>query len=230
MLVTNILTAALALATFLLAFFTWKMAQRTAASIVQQERHHRDSMRPYCILTFDNSDERCMFGKQFYDSAQGEKINIRGKVDNKGGGPAKDIGLYLNARFGTSETDVYRLTRIKSICGLIGAGESIPIDVLLTEVDIMTARDEITYRKTVGFPQIANDCYEIVLEYRGVLDGPDNTFRTIHSKGIYQTGTELATTEMAIRPLKPMPIFLVGAQSVRTLNDVPRSQTNHIDS
>lgn len=223
MLITNILTAALALATFLLALFTWNMARKTAASIAQQERHHRDRMRPYCVLTFENSDERYVFGKQFYDTTQGEKIRIQGKIDNKGGGPAKDVGLYLNARFGTSETDAYRLTRIKSICGLVGAGESVSIAVLLTDADIIAAWDGTSWQKTVTFPQVANDCYEVVLEYRSVLDGSDNTFRTIHLKGIYQMGTEPITPEMAVRPLRPMPIFLIGAQSVRTLNDVPQS-------
>lgn len=230
MLITNIFTGALAFATFLLALFTWKMAKRTAASIAQQERHHRDRMRPYCILTFENSDERCVFGKQFYNTAHGEKIQIRGKIDNKGGGPARDVSLYLNARRGASEDDVYRLTRMKYISGLIGADESAPVDILLSNADIITEADGFTEHKTASFSQLTNDCYEVVLQYRSVLDGSDNIFRTIHPKGIYQTGIEPPSAEMATRPLKPMPIFLVGAQSIRTLNDVPKSSAINVHS
>lgn len=223
MFINDLLNAALALATFLLAIFTWRMVKRTADSIAQQERHHRDRMRPYCIMTFENSDQHNMFGSQFYKSNQGEMIRILGKIDNKGGGPAKEVNLYLNTRRGTNETDVYRLTRMKNVSGLIASGETIQVNISITEDDIINAWNGSAYHKTANLQQAANDCYEVVLEYKSVLQEPDNTFRTVHSKGIYQIGIEPPTSEMAANPLVPMPKFLTGTQSMHTLNDVPRS-------
>lgn len=167
------------------------MARKAAASIAQQERQYHDRMRPYCIITFANAGERNSFGEQFFDPIHRDEIRIQGEIDNKGGGPARDVSLYLNARRGVSETDAYRLTRMKYVSGLIGAGESTQVDILLTETDIVSSTDGFAEHKIATVAQVKDDCYEVVLQYRSVLDGADNVFRTIHPKGIYQTGVSL---------------------------------------
>ncbi|WP_234729386.1 hypothetical protein [Acidocella facilis] len=70
---------------------------------------------------------------------------------------------------------------------------------------------------------IANDVYEVVVEYKDIFG---SIFRTVHPRGIWTNPIpDVSTKEnreaMMIRPNKPVPIFLEGRQAVRTPADLP---------
>jgi hypothetical protein len=121
------------------------------------------------------------------------------------------------------EGGAYRLTRPVVVSGLIGAEETLATDIAVTERDVMHTWDGARWKPTQVFSAIANDTYEIVLEYKDVFG---NTFRTVHPRGIWTNpipdiGDQEKRSEMLIRQDRPTPIFLTGRQAPRSPADLP---------
>jgi hypothetical protein len=229
-----IVTALMAVATVYLAFWTHNLAKSTTHAIQQAERHHQESLRPLCVIEFFGAEKGHPFGEEFDprapfgpDGSEPPKafISVRGELRNKGRGMAKDIVVYLNARLGEGEEGAYWLTRPVVVSGLIGAGETITIDVAITERDIMSVWNGVKWKPVQVFNAIAADAYEIVLQYKDVFG---NFFRTVHPRGIWhdpisalaRISDKAVQHDMMTRPTRAMPIFLTGKQSVRTFTDL----------
>ena len=128
-------------------------------------------------------------------------------------------------RRGKGEDGAYRLTRPVVVSGLIGAEETFAIDIAISERDIMRTWDGTGWKPTQVFSAIANDTYEVVLEYKDIFG---STYRSVHPRGIWtdpipDVSNEGKRSEMMIRQDRPTPIFLTGRQAVRTLADLPSS-------
>ncbi|MEJ0050184.1 MAG: hypothetical protein WDN02_03035 [Methylovirgula sp.] len=152
-------------------------------------------------------------------------IAVRGELQNKGKGLAKDVVVYLNRRLGSREDHVYRLTRPVVVSGLIGAEEALGIDISITEQDVMQVRDASGWRPVESVPCVVNDTYEIVLEYKDVFD---NIFHTVHPRGVWRDILSAASSDDNAKQLehmaghnRPIPLFLTGRQAMRTLADIP---------
>ncbi len=230
-------TVVMAGATYYLANVTRRLGNDTADATKQADRHHQENRRPFCVITFSNASQQLPFGLDFDPKSRRQPtlagvtngqpstpdILIRGELQNKGSGPAKDVFIYLNTRLGEGEDGAVRLTRPVLASGLVAGGETTAIDVQITERDIMHAWDGERWNPTQAFHAIADQTYEVVLEYKDVFGAP---FRTIHLRGIWtppvpNIGDPAAQAQMMVRPDKPSPVFLTGIQAVRTLADLP---------
>ena len=229
-------TVLMAAGTSYLAYATHKLAKDTAEGSRQTERHHQQNLRPYCVIVFRNPTMQHPFGIEFDPQSQrpdrpaavsyfpeADAIRVCGNLHNKGKGPAKDILLYFNMRRGQGEGAAYRLTRPVVVSGLIGAEETLAIDVAVTERNVMSVWDGTAWKPTQAFSAIATDTYEIVLEYKDVFG---NTFRTVHSRGIWpelfpDIEDEETRSRMMIRQDRPTPVFLTESQAIRTLANSP---------
>lgn len=233
-------TALMAAGTVYLAFYTRNLARETVAGIKQAERHHQEDLRPVCVIEFAGASGANPFGADFDPQTRSlavlmsgveqqvayDRLYVRGDLRNKGHGPATDILIYLNMRRGPGEEHAYRLTRPVVVSALIGAEESIKIDALIQEQDIMKTWNGSAWVPVQVFHAIAGDTYEVVLEYRDVFG---NFFRTVHPRGLWADTVEDATKindkakqhEMMARPNRPIPIFLTGKQAMRTAADFP---------
>ena len=235
--VVALATVAMAGATYCLAKVTRRLANDTADATKQADRHHQENRRPFCVITFSNANQLLPFGSNFDPEMRRQRalagmadgqsstpdILIQGELQNKGNGPAKDVFVYLNARRGEGEDGAVWLTRRVLAFGLVAAGETAAINVQITERDVMSAWNGEKWNPTQGFPFIANEAYEVVLEYKDIFGSP---FRTIHPRGIWtpsfpDVGDAAVRAQMMVRPDRPSPIFLTGKQAVRTLADVP---------
>jgi hypothetical protein len=236
-----VVTGALAIATGLMAWFTYRLAKSTVEGNHQAAQQHQQNLRPFCALEFSGgSYPYSMFGADFDPAMRrikanmgvmgtaslGNEIYIRGELKNKGKGLAKDVVVYLNARRGLGEDGAFRLTRPVVVAGLVGAGETMTIDVEITAQAVMQFWNGTAWKDTLGFESIPNETYEVVLEYKDIFENP---FRTVHPKAIWHDTVSDAAAihqkekqiEMVLRPNVPMPILLSGTQSVRTMADFP---------
>jgi hypothetical protein len=233
-------TALMAGGTVYLAWYTRNLAKKTAEGIEQAERHHQEDLRPFCIIEFSYSTDQDPFGidwssnNRLAEAKSREEesppppgtIIIRGELRNKGKGLAKDVVAYLNKRLGYGEEHSYRLTRPVVVSGLIGAEETIKIDVPITERDVMQVRDASHgWQPFETMPFIINDTYEVVLEYKDVFG---SIFRTLHPRGLWLDAANIAVVgddeakqrEMMSRHNKPTPVFLTGRQATQTAIDI----------
>lgn len=227
-------------ATYYLARVTRQLATDTTDATKQADRHHQEDSRPFCMIVFPDASREFPFGSDFDPETRQRKalmasadqvthspaLYVRGELQNKGSGPAKDIFVYLNTRLGGGEEGAFRLTRRVVASGLIGAGETTPIDVQIVEQHIMQTWDGEKWSPTQALHSVAEQTYEVVLEYK---DAFGNSFRTIHSRGIWtppvpNIGDASVRERMMTQPDRPTPIFLTGTQTVRTLADVPTLQ------
>ncbi len=237
MLISEFANIVVALGTASLAVATWRLSNKTARSVEQQERgleqqerHHRDKIRPYCTMAFDGADRCTPFGVNFLEGTgaqpsespdRGPYLRIKGTITNKGFGPAKHVVVYLNMRRGT---DVTRLTKPRVVIDLLAANTAdASVDIRLTDDDVIKAfytaanEQQPRWHKTTDIGFVANDAYEVVLEYKNVFD---ETYRTVHAKGLQQNmmkdianiHDKAYQDEMAIRAQEPLPSFLVGQQ------------------
>ena len=136
-LIGTVATVLMAGGTVYLAIVTQKLAKGAADGIKQADRHHQENLRPFCVLDFAHATETHPFGVDFDSQSSGKSIPIRGSVQNKGDGPARDVFVYLNARLGEGEDGAVRLTRPVLASGLVAARETAAIEVQITERDIM---------------------------------------------------------------------------------------------
>jgi hypothetical protein len=121
-------------------------------------------------------------------------------------------------RRGAGEEHAYRLTRPVVLSEVIGAQETIPFDVAITERDIMCAWDGARWKPIQVFTALPNETYEVVVEYKDVFG---NIFRTVHPRGIWTNpapdiSDEASRSQMMIRQDRPTPFFLTGRQVVTT--------------
>lgn len=235
--VVALATVVMAGATYYLAKVTRRLAKDTVDATKQADRHHQENQRPFCVITFPGASQHLPFGPDFDPESRRQRalagvtdgqppapcILVRGELQNKGAGPAKDVCVYLNARLGEGEDGAVRLTRPVFVAGLVAAGETAPIEVQITEHDIMHAWNGERWNPTQVFHAIAGQAYEVVLEYWDVFGNP---FRTVHPRGVCTSpvpnvGDPAVRAQMMVRPDRPSPIFLTGTQAVRTLADVP---------
>jgi hypothetical protein len=229
-------TALMAGATLYQAIVTRRLACETAEGLKQADRHHQENLRPFCMIDFSKADQVSPFGSAFEPrnlsgpllakpdpTVPTATIIINGKLHNKGQGTAKEVFVYLNTRLGEGDDGTLRLTRPVFVSGLIGAEETIAIDVPITDRDVINTWDGTAWHAVQSFHAVAGQTYEIVLEYKDVFG---NIFRTVHARGIWtdpvpNVGDPGVRAEMAIRPNKPAPAFLSGKQATRTQADLP---------
>lgn len=239
-------TGLLAMATFGLTWFTWRTAQETKEGLKQADRHHQENLRPFCVIEFWDVNVQNPFGSDFtmrtaipgpQYRAGDEKpyISIRGRLVNKGLGPAKDIVVYLNSGSSVGG-QAYWLTHPVVVCGLLAAGESIEIDVPIREHRVATTVAGGQRVPTQALEWAARDAYEVVIRYRDIFENP---FRTVHARGFPQNLTvEVAIAGgdvkkekvLAARQDKPTPVFLEGEQPWRTLADMPQPPVGWLGS
>jgi hypothetical protein len=226
-------------ATVYLARYTHTLAKDTADGIKQADRHHRENLRPFCVIDFDYSTAQDPFGldwsgnprlteASFLATAEPPppgNISIRGMLHNKGKGPAKDVVVYFN--MGSGEEHALRLTCPVVVSGLVGAEEDATIEVSITERDIIPFWDGSKWQPAQTMHGVLSDTYEVVLEYRDIFD---SFFRTVHRRGIpYDPAADVAAitdpkarAELLMRWNCPTPIFYIGQQAQRTIADVLR--------
>jgi len=131
--------------------------------------------------------------------------------------------VHLNARCGRGDDCVFQLTSPVLVSGLVGAGETVAIDVQITDRNIMSMWNGRQWIPTQVFHAITGESYEVVLEYKDVIG---NSFRTVHPRGIYtdpvpNVGDAAERERMMLRPDRLTLIFLSGTQALRTLADAP---------
>lgn len=230
-------TGLLGIATFLLAAFTWRMAAEAKKVREQEAEHHQENLRPFCLIEFWQADSQNPFGSNFAthpasrDGAEsrGEKseISLIGKLHNKGLGPAKDVVAYLNLDSSLDGQGSW-LTHPVVVCGVIGAGETIDINISITKYNIVIKMAGGEWAPLQVMEWVSRDTYEVVLRYRDTFD---NWFRTVHPKGFIQNvaadlaiagGNKELESLHATRPNKPTPVFLKDQQPWRTLADMPQ--------
>jgi hypothetical protein len=226
-------TVAMAFGTLYLAKVTQDLVKDTTKATQQADRHHQENLRPFCVIAFSDAFEQQPFGTAFDPESRrrlalmsGESpqtlataILVRGTLQNKSKGLAKEVLLYLNMRRGEGEDGAYRLTRPVVVSAITGAEETIAIDIAITERDIMHRWDGSGWKPIQEFSVIADDAYEVVLEYKDVFG---STFRTVHPRGIWtppvpDIADPAKRSEMMVRQDKPTPIFLTGRQAIRLL-------------
>lgn len=239
-----------ALGTGFLAFATFRLAALTKATVEdaenglrQAEKHHRENLRPFCVIFFKHSSLLTPFGNEFAlqpavtTSAglrfPGKKhISIRGRLLNKGLGPAKDVVVYLNCGSSIDENGrdfnggACWLSHPVVVSGIIGAGEAIDIDISISEQNAASTIVGGQPSPTQTLEGIAQDTYDVVLRYQDIFDNP---FRTVHAKGFPQnlsidlavaSGDRELEAKKATRPNRPTPVFLKGEQPWRTMADI----------
>jgi hypothetical protein len=235
--VVAVATVVMAFATYYLAKITKCLAQDTRDATKQANRHHQENLRPFCLIAFFNSNQQFPFGSNFdpetrrrealmtgsQNITQSPHIHVLGELLNKGNGPATDVFVYLNARRGEGDSNAFRLTRPVVASGLVGSGEEGPLNVQITQQDIMPTWKDGKWNPTQVFQAIAGETYEVVLEYKDVFGNP---FRTVHPRGIWthpvpNVEDQETREKMMTRPDRLTPIFLTGTQAVRTLADAP---------
>jgi hypothetical protein len=243
-------SVAVAVVTGVLAWATYRMAKDTHEAVVaakgeanQADRHHRENLRPFCVLEFESSDTRQYpFGDDFAPRppppdgmtlhSMGKKnISIEGRLTNKGLGPAKDIVVYLNWG-GSIEGQAYWLTHPVVACGIIAAGESINVNVDISEHNVASVVKDGQRVPTQLLDFIAQDASEVVLRYRDIFE---NTFRTVHARGFPQniladvaaaSGDKEQEAKQSTRQDRPTPVFLTEEQPWQTLADIPAPPPN----
>jgi hypothetical protein len=234
--VLAVATVAMAAGTLYLAKVTQNLVKDTVRATQQADRHHQENLRPFCVIAFSEATEQQPFGSAFdpeyrrraslmsgaSEITQAATLFVCGALHNKGKGLAKEVLLYLNMRRGEGEDGAYRLTRPVVVCALVGAEEVITIDIAITVRDIMHSWDGSGWKPIQIFSAIAGDAYELVLEYKDVFD---NTFRTVHPRGIWTPPVPDITDpakrqEMMVRQDKPTPSFLTGRQAIRLITDI----------
>jgi hypothetical protein len=235
--VLTVATVAMAGGTLYLAKVTQNLVKDTTKATQQADRHHQENLRPFCVIAFSAATEQQPFGGAFDPESrrlaslmsgasqitQAAALQVRGTLQNKGKGLAKDVVLYLNMRRGEGEDGAYRLTRPVVVSALVGAEETITVDTAITERYIMQSFDGSAWKPIQIFSAIAGDAYEIVLEYKDVFG---NTFRTVHPRGIWgppvpDIADPATRSEMMIRQDRPTPSFLTGRQAIRLLTTDP---------
>lgn len=246
--VAAIATALMALATLGMAQATRETTNKAAEGLLQADRHHRENLRPFCLIDFLAADETNPFGPNFKPRpaftgdkpTKGQKdcISIVGKLHNKGAGPAKNVVVYLNWGASATYMDGRQremdgaacwLTHPVVIRGVIGAGETIEPTVLasITERNVIVPPGREPRAAEGNLEWVATDAYEVVLQYEDMFG---QIFRTVHPKGIppnlpvevaAHQGDRAKWDGLAVRPNKPLPVFLEGAQPMRTLADIP---------
>ena len=238
-----IVTGVLAWATFRMAKYTLDVAKFTRDAVTEsrdeaqlEERRHQENLRPYCVIEFAGADERHPFGANFtpmaafaamYPSTPPKpEILIKGRLMNKGLGPATNVVVYLN-KFSSIEGTAYWLTHPIVVSGIVGAGESVDVNVEVMPHNVAM--------KTVGGaplpPQVletvAVDTQEVVLRYRDVFG---KTFRTVHARGFPQNlaldvavaaGDRELRAKQSTRQNRPTPVFLTDEQPWLELADMP---------
>lgn len=85
---TTIVTGLLAIATGAMAFYTRGLASKTAAGVEQTDRHHRENLRPYCVIKFDRASQNLPFGPEFAPRWGGELAIARIKNGRPGKPPS----------------------------------------------------------------------------------------------------------------------------------------------
>lgn len=226
-LVVAVATVLMAGATVYLGLETRKLAGDTSSGIDQAERHHRDSLRPYCVMEFNGSTEADPFGMSSMPATFNSKpaVVIDGEICNKGNGLAKDVAIYFNMRRGLSDDFVYRLTRPFVASHVLSSTDKEGVRVWVDSTDVIHKRVGNEYKPFYdNLSFFIQDVYECVLEYKDVFD---NTFRTVYSRGRWhdaiagaaKTNDPEYQAEMAIQPGQATPKFLVGRQSLRTVVD-----------
>ncbi len=235
----TVVTALMAVGTFILAWYTRALAKDTAEGIKQSDRRHQEDLRPFCVIDFRYPTGPDPFGidrdsnQRFLDAIfrkeqtppPSDTIVILGELRNKGRGLAKDVVVYLNKRLGDGEEGAYRLTRPVVVSGLIGGEEVMEIAVPVTVSDIMPVRDSSGWRPMAKPQAIVNEVYEVALEYKDVFE---NVFRTVHPRGFWreiQPNSKAADeramqNEMMAGNNKPTPIFLTGKRAMQTAADI----------
>jgi hypothetical protein len=242
-------TGILAWATFNMAKYTLEVAKLTRTAVdetkeglKQADKHHQENLRPFCVIEFDDVDNQHPFGSHFgrqmgFDYKSGpaaREIRIKGRLHNRGLGPATSVTVYLN--WGSSiESKACWLTRPVVVCGVIGVDETMEqIDIEIPETAIMPVVVDGKWAPTQALEFVAHDAYEVVLLYKDVFG---NKFRTVHSRGFLQNlPLELAAVGgnrekqqiLATRPTKPAPVFLKGEQEWWTLADHARATSGLI--
>ena len=139
MLISEFANIVVALGTASLAVATWRSSNKTARSVEQQERHHRDKIRSFCTMAFDGADRYTPFGVNFLEGTgaqpseshdRGPYLRIKGTITNIGFGPAKHVVVYLNMRRGAEAT---RLTKPRVVIDLLAANTAdMSVDIRLT--------------------------------------------------------------------------------------------------
>ncbi|EKM99410.1 MULTISPECIES: hypothetical protein [unclassified Acidocella] len=231
-------TGALAWATFSLARFTKATVADAEKAMQQADQHHRENLRPFCVVEFRESSAQKPFGAdfnirtatpgpQYFAGDDKPYISIKGRLYNRGLGPARDVAAYLN--WGSSvEGLAYWLTHPIVVCGLIAANESIEINLSIEAHHVATKVADGKRVSTQALEWVANDAYEVVLRYRDIFDTP---FRTIHARGFLQNlavdvavagGDKKLEAQQSIRANRPAPVFLTGEQPWATLADKPQ--------
>jgi hypothetical protein len=236
-------TGALAWATFRLAKFTKATVADAEKALKQADEHHQENLRPFCAIEFSWSDRAKPFGAEFppFPSGVGPgqipitgkpHISIKGRLYNKGLGPAKNVVVYLNS--GNSVDDngksvngrAFWLTHPVVVCSIISAGESIELDITISEQNIATVVKDGGRIPTQLLEFVANDAYEVVLRYQDIFDKP---FRAVHAKGFPQNlpvetavagGDTALEAQQSSRQNVPTPVFLKGEQPWSTLADM----------
>lgn len=231
-----------AIGTGLLAVATFVLARQAAAGNQQTNRHHKENLRPYCVIEFDRASKSLPFGPEYLprrgkrigdgpyqEWAPGQTskdhITIAGTLSNKGMGPAKTLSVYLNRRFGSREDDVVRVTMPNLVAPILSPGETIPITVEFGYgEDIMLAKrqqEEPVLGEEQKFDALmdtARSTVEVVVEYQDVFD---SYFRTTHPNGAWmdfpgdvaaQRDTPEGAQKILERPDKRPPTFLEGRQ------------------
>jgi len=78
-------------------------------------------------------------------------------------------------------TASFKLTSPVLVSGLVGAGETVAIDVQITDRNIMSMLERRQWIPTQVFHAITGESYEVVLEYKDVIGNSFTSARLRHS-------------------------------------------------
>ncbi|WP_201315121.1 hypothetical protein [Dyella sp. EPa41] len=182
--VTAICTGVAAIATAVMAGFTWKaikdsqkqhfdLHQQGTDAQVLSEKHHQNSFRPIVVVSpYDGVDPVDRSGILNFDgtarTGNTRLIFIYGLLKNVGVGPALVVRLHLRAMETKDYGSTHELSPLQ--LGEARGGVDAPLKLVLQVNDAFNETD---------FALASGTLWELVIEYEDVFG---NRFRTTHAK------------------------------------------------
>jgi hypothetical protein len=187
-------TWALAIGTFLLAFFTWRvsraavktleenkrlvdethqLAESNKVLIESEERHHQESLMPLCVLKPFDPKLGEVGAKIFYSQNEyRETIDVfifylTAKIENNGSGPALDVLINFDSNVLSGSTRIGTIGAGGEFCVHDGTRPLVPLKLVFTN----------NLSKEYVIKNLINSDWKLCIEFSDIFG---NKYHTVH--------------------------------------------------
>ncbi len=217
-------TIILAVATFYLANETKSVSSLTEKNLEQQERHHKETFRPFCLITTHDNQSIAEFGSVIGLGASVlHEINLKENIDrksyiiflsivNKGQGPA------INVRFHINNMARERITKDFLVAHIIQPSEIVGF---LSEIPETRSEIEAGHPFVYNIKDVVDNAYYLVCEFESIFSG--DSFHSIVAKGYLDPflASDGKNQWRLNRPLTPLVEFKSGLDPARPTWPIP---------